>query len=55
MYQMKYPGKDHYVMTTNTVYLSPCMSEYWRSQPRRQGKAREDHDTDTKSEEPDED
>jgi hypothetical protein len=45
-YQMKYSSKEAYNMEDRPKHTSPCMDPYWRSQPIRQGKVREEHDFD---------
>jgi hypothetical protein len=41
-YKMTYPGPEAYHFPAGTKHESPCMSEYWRSQPIRQGKKKEE-------------
>lgn len=45
-YKMTYPTPDKYNFPSTPVHESPCMSEYWRAQPIRQGKVREEIDFD---------
>ena len=52
-FKMKYPEFKAYNLEGSPVHLSPCMDPYWRSQPIRQGKVREEHDFDLKSMEED--
>lgn len=41
-YQTKYPGPEAYHFPSGPSHNSPCMDEYWRGQPIRQGIKRED-------------
>jgi hypothetical protein len=41
-FRMKYPELKAYNIPLTPVHESPCMSEYWRSQPIRPGKARDE-------------
>lgn len=52
-YQRKYPGFETYVLEGSPVHTSPCMDPHWRSQPIRQGKARDEHDFELKPDEED--
>jgi len=52
-FQMSYPSLDHYVIPTKGFPLSPCMSEYWRSKPVRQGLTRDEIDFEEKTEDSD--
>lgn len=49
----KNPGESHYHFPTGKADLSPCMSDFWRSQPIRQGKKIIDTEHDEKTEEED--
>lgn len=44
LYKDTYPGLEAYHFPTGPSNVSPCMSNYWRNQPIRQGKPREDDD-----------
>jgi len=46
LYVDTFPPKSAYNMTDRPKHESPCMSEYWRAQPIRPGKQREELDTD---------
>jgi len=48
---MSYPSLDHYVIPAGQCPLSPCMSNYWRIPPVRQGLTRDEIDFDIKPEE----
>jgi hypothetical protein len=50
---MKYPEFKAYNLEGTPVHLSPCMDPYWRSQPIRQGKVRDEHNFDLESMEED--
>ncbi len=41
-YKMTYPGPEAYHFPTSTKHNSPCMDSFWRSQPIRQGKKKEE-------------
>lgn len=53
-YRTRYPGIEGYNLENPIKHNSPCMDSYWRSQPIRAGKKREDYDHDTKPEETEE-
>lgn len=42
VYQMEYPGLDAYHFPVGVQHTSPCMSSFWRGQPIRQGKMKEE-------------
>lgn len=41
-FKIKYPGLEGYHFPEGRTYNSPCMDSYWRAQPIRQGKKREE-------------
>lgn len=53
LYKDSYPLQDRYNFPTTEKHESPCMSEFWRSQPIRQGKVRDEIDFDEKEDEDD--
>lgn len=46
-----FPPKSAYNFPTTVKHESPCMSEYWRAQPIRQGIKRDEIDFDEKCDE----
>lgn len=41
-FQMTYPGTEAYHFSSGPRHDSPCMSKYWRRQPIREGKRKEE-------------
>lgn len=52
-FKIQFPGPEGYHFPAGPSHNSPCMDPYWRSQPIRQGKAREEPDFDLKPDEED--
>lgn len=50
-YKSRYPGMDSYHIPVNKPHGSPCMSPFWRAQPIRKGKTREEFDFELKIDE----
>lgn len=50
-YKMTYPGPEAYHFPSGPSHTSPCMSAFWRAQPIRTGKPREEFEHDEKPEE----
>lgn len=44
LYKDTYPPLSNYTIPSTSKHESPCMSPYWRSQPIRQGKQRDEID-----------
>lgn len=47
-FKMKYPEFKAYHLPAGPSHESPCMDPFWRSQPIRQGKVRDEHDFELK-------
>lgn len=50
-FRIKYPEITAYNLGGTPVHTSPCMDSYWRSQPIRQGKVRDEWDFELKPDE----
>jgi len=51
LYVNTFPPQSAYNMADRPKHESPCMDQYWRAQPIRQGKVREEIDYDEKDDE----
>ena len=52
-FKIKHPCPEAYNFPAGPSHESPCMSPYWRSQPIRQGKIRDEIEHEEKPEESD--
>ena len=52
-FKMKYPEFSEYGLEGSPVHTSPCMDPFWRSQPIRHGKTRDEWDFELKPDEED--
>jgi hypothetical protein len=47
-FKITYPGLSAYHFPTTPQHLSPCLDPFFRTQPIRQGKQRDEHDFEDK-------